>query len=77
MEGDPRVGTNALLASAESPEVLSSFGHHIVVELHHYPPFQLPSYAYVQKAPWPPHLSLTRCFSLPLYSAFVSGLFFY
>jgi hypothetical protein len=59
VKGHPSVWTNAFLAGAESPEVLSGFWHHIIVELHHYPPFQLSSYAYVQIAPWPPHLSLS------------------
>jgi hypothetical protein len=74
MEGHTSVWTNAFLASAESPEVLNGFGHHIVVELHHYPPFQLSSYAYVQIAPWPPHLSHSLSVSLSV-SLFLSGLF--
>lgn len=60
MEGNTGIVTNALLASAEGPKVLGSFGHHIVVKLHYHSPFQLSTYAYVQKAPGPPHLSLSR-----------------
>jgi hypothetical protein len=70
VKGHASVWTNAFLAGAESPEVLSGFRHHIIVELHHYPPFQLSSYAYVQIAPWPPHLSLSLSVS-----SFLSGLF--
>lgn len=58
VEGDTSVGTNALLTSTESSEILCRFGHHMVVKLNHYPSFKLSSYAYVQKAPWSlPHLS--------------------
>lgn len=39
MEGHPSIWTNAFLASAESSKILSSFGYHIVVKLHHYPSF--------------------------------------
>lgn len=58
MEGGTSVGTNALLTSTESSEILCRFGHHMVVKLNHYPSFKLSSYAYVQKAPRSlPHLS--------------------
>ena len=57
MKGHPSIGTNAFLASAESPKILSSFGGHIVVKLNHEPAFKLSSYAYVQEAPWSSHSS--------------------
>jgi hypothetical protein len=73
VKGHPSVWTNAFLAGAESPEVLSGFWHHIIVELHHYPPFQLSSYAYVQIAPWPPHLSLSLslCFFVSFWTILI------
>nr|GMD00093.1 hypothetical protein Iba_chr05eCG11910 [Ipomoea batatas] len=56
MKRDAGVRANALLAGAKSSEILGGFGDDVVVELHHYPPFQLPSDAYVEKAPRPTHL---------------------
>ena len=55
---DTSVGTNALFASTESPEILGRPRNDVVVKLHHYSPFQLFPYAYVKIASWPPHLSL-------------------
>lgn len=58
MKGHPCIWTNAFLTSAESSEVLSSFGSNIIVQFHHYPSFKLFPYADVQKAPSSPHLSV-------------------
>lgn len=60
MKGYPSVGTNALLAGTESPEILTSFGNDVVVKLNHYSPFKLFSYANVQEAPWSPHNVIIR-----------------
>lgn len=42
-----RVGSNALLSSAESPKILGRSGDDIFVELDDYPSLQLSSNAYV------------------------------
>lgn len=39
VEGNTGVRANALLSGAESPEILGGFGDHVLVKLHHYPPF--------------------------------------
>jgi hypothetical protein len=39
VEGNTGMRANALLSGAESPEILGGFGNHVLVELHHYPPF--------------------------------------
>jgi hypothetical protein len=39
VEGNTGVRANALLSGAESPEILGGFGDHVLVELHHHPPF--------------------------------------
>ena len=66
MERDTSVGTIALFASTDSPEILGRLRNDVVVKLHHYSPFQLSSYAYVKKASWPPHLSFSLYNFLPL-----------
>lgn len=51
MEGDPGIGPDALLAGAESPEVLGRAGHHVGEELNYHPPLHLPADGNVQEAP--------------------------
>lgn len=51
VEGDAGVGPNALLPGAERPKVLRRPRHHVGEELHHDPPFHLPSDADVHVAP--------------------------
>lgn len=64
MERKTSVRANAHLSSTESSEILCSFGHHILVKLHHYSSFKLSSYAYVQKASWIHHLQLSGGYSI-------------
>lgn len=51
MEFNASFRANAALSSTERPEVLGGFRHDIGEQLHHYPPFHLSVYAYVQEAP--------------------------